>query len=178
MKKLSAILLLSVYALTQIGSIAWYYYKPIAHAYFSHLQQLRNTSGKQGSDLISIFIDKNRFAELKRENKEIVFDGFLYDIKETVIENDIVHLLLKKDKAETKWTNHYQSISNLLNKHSNSKSPGTVKTSAIFLVLYHPNESKINFGLLTEIQLKHIAVSTNQYSSPIISLLSPPPKVA
>lgn len=169
MKKLSAILLLCIYLFTQLGAIAWYYYKPIAHAYFKNLRN---------KDLFSLIIRENKLKELEAGDNEIKIDGVLYDVEEMTIKNETAHLVLKQDKAETNWTNHYQSISNLLQKHSKDKSPSTEKIPNVFFAFYSAIETRATLSVGNNITQIHTPFIDSIYSSPILESLSLPPEIA
>lgn len=176
MKKLSAILLLCVYFLTQIGTVAWYYYKPIAHTYFSKLQrEIFNTDRNEAT---VITFNKERFQQLKNEDDELVIEGTLYDIENIVTHGSVVTVTLQKDKEETNWSAHYEKITNHLHKNSKSKSPNAGKTSFAFTLLYQSKESKQDFSCALIQQQQYSAYLSDCYATPVIDLLSPPPKVA
>jgi hypothetical protein len=174
MKKLSAILLLCVYFLTQIGAVAWYYYKPIAHTYFSKLQQQLFNSGSREETVLTL--DKEQFQQLKNDDDEIVIDGVLYDIEKLSKKDNLITVTIQKDKEETDWSEHYQKITNHLHKSSKSKSPITGKASSVFVSLYQSKEIKQDFNSYINQQRKYSAYISTCYLSPVIGLLSPPPE--
>ena len=169
MKKVSAILLLGIYLFTQLGAIAWYYYKPIAHTYFKNLES---------KELVSLTIGESKLKELQAGDNELKIDGILYDVEELTITNAMAHLILKKDKAETNWDNHYQSISNLLQKHSKDKSPVTEKIPDIFFAFYSVTETKTTLSVADRIVKTHRIFINSIYSSPLLESLSRPPEIA
>ncbi|MBI1781976.1 MAG: hypothetical protein HYR66_11500 [Sphingobacteriales bacterium] len=176
MKKLSAILLLCVYFLTQIGAVAWYYYKPIAHTYFSRLQ--REIFNADRNEATILTFDKEKFQQLKNDDDEIVINGVLYDVEDIISNGNKVIVTLQKDKAETDWTDHYQKLTSHLDKNSKSKTPHTGKAAPTFISLYQSRETKQDFVFDITTQHKYSAYLNTCYNAPVIGLLSPPPKVA
>jgi hypothetical protein len=170
MKKLPSILLLLVYLASQFGALSWYICKPVAHIYFSWIQQHNK------EDLISINIDLQQYNELKNEEHEIMIAGILYDVEEAALNGTTITLSLKKDGKETKWDNHYNTFSKLLHKHSAGKQATAGKTFNIFLPLFHSKEAGLTFPPGKYLSQKHCNLSTSYHPSPLIGLITPPPK--
>jgi len=171
MKKVSAILFFFVYLVTQFGSFSVYICKPIAHIYYSWIQQHNNEE-----DLITININQQQFDELKNEENEIMIAGVLYDVEQSTSKGSTIELLLKRDGRETKWNNHYNTFSKLLHKQSAGKHATAGKTFNKFLPLFHSKESGFTFLSGKYLSEKHCNLSTSYHPSPLIGLITPPPK--
>jgi len=171
MKKFSALLLLLIYLASQFGMISWHICKPVAHAWFSWIQQHHNKE-----DLILFPIDQQEYNKIKNEENEIMIAGVLYDVEQSTSKGPTVELLLKRDGRETKWNNHYNSFSKLLHKQSAGKPATAGKTFNIFLPLFHAKETGLTFPSEKDLSEKHCNLSTSYHSSPLIGLITPPPK--
>lgn len=171
MKKLSAILLLFVYLVTQFGALCLYICKPVAHIYYSWIQQHDNKE-----DLITININQQQFNKIKTDDNEIMIAGILYDVEGLVSNGSIIQLTLKRDSRETTWHNHYNTFSKLLHKQSAGKHATAGKTFNMFLPLFHSKEPGLTFLHGKYLSEKHCNLSTSYHPSPLIGLITPPPK--
>jgi hypothetical protein len=171
MKRLSALLLLFVYLASQFGAAYWYICKPVAHIYFSWIQEHSN---KEAFTVINI--SHHEYHQLKKDDDEIMIGGMLYDVEETEMDGTMIKLFLKKDTKETRWDNHYSTVSKLLHKHASSKQTTAGKGFNIFIPLFHSKETGLICTMEKFIFQKHIHLSNNCYLQPSIGLITPPPK--
>jgi hypothetical protein len=168
MKKLSALLVLVVYLASQFGAAYWYICKPVAHIYFSWIQQHNNKEA-----LTVINMSHHEYSQLKKDDDEIIIGGMLYDVEETEMNGTMIKLFLKKDTNETRWDHHYSTVSKLLHTHSDNKQTTAAKA---FIPLFHSKETVficIQEKIITE---KHFNFSASYHRSPSIGLITPPPK--
>ena len=171
MRKTAAFFLLCTYLLLQAASVCWYFYKPLAHAYFLELS-------KTGSDkdLVSISIDQNQLDELKNEEDEIVIDGVLYDVESSVTSGNRITLLLKKDIKESNWDIHYKKMANLLHKHAAGKHAGSGKIPFSLIPLFFCKETNTNPCFIKYLHNLTLQLSADFYSGPVKELVTPPPR--
>jgi hypothetical protein len=115
MKKTAILLLFSIYACSQLGSVTWQYSKPFIRLFFSGRQRIRSLRNET-DDLVSIKVDKATFQKIKKDRKEVRWKGVLHDIEQITFRDDNVHLLLRKDEEETWWLKIHDTISDWLQK--------------------------------------------------------------
>jgi hypothetical protein len=173
MKKLPAILLLTIYLLTQVASVCWYAYKPLSHAWFAMLQK-----DNKNDQLLTITIHKNELEELENEEGEIVIDGVLYDIEQLVVTGNDITLHLEKDEGETKWKDHYSKINSLLHKQNHSKTATASKAPGIFLVFFYSKQNDKDLLIYNTKTNNYYPGTIQNHISPYPGLISPPPKAS
>jgi hypothetical protein len=110
MKKLVVILLLSIYACTQLGPSFWYYYKPMIRMMASARQRIRSAL-RENEDLVHIETGLQQFKKMRQGRHEILINGLLHDIEKISIEGDLVKLVVRKDEEETSWLRFLVSVS-------------------------------------------------------------------
>jgi len=172
MRKMAAFILLCIYVLIQAASVCWYFYKPLAHAYFIE----KSKENTEDRDLISITIDHDKLASLKNEEGEIIIDGVLYDIENAVSSGNKIELLLKKDSEETDWDIEYKKIANVLQKNKGGGYSNLAKASFSILSLYYCSETTTNLYLVKPLPKPLQRVSARFYPWPVKEMVTPPPK--
>ena len=173
MRKLPAILLLTIYLLTQVAPVCWYLYKPLSHAWFAMLQK-----NNKNDHLLTITIPKNELEVLENEEGEIVMDGVLYDVEQAVVTGNDITLHLEKDEGETKWKDHYSKLNSLLHKQTHSKTATASKTPGIFLVFFYSKQKDKDLFIYNTKAAGYFPGAMQNYISPYPGLISPPPKAS
>jgi hypothetical protein len=171
MKKKSALLLLLIYLSAQFGAAVWQVCRPVAHIYFAWIQEQNN------EDLISRNIDLQEYNELKTGDGEIMIAGMLYDVEEAKLNGSTIELSLKKDSKETRWGNQYKTLSKLLCHQSADKQTTAAKTLYAFIPLFHSQEPETTFSPEKNHPEKNYNFSACYHPSPLIGLITPPPKI-
>ena len=118
MRKTAIIFLISLYTCSQLGSVAWQYYRPLIRTIFSVRQRYR-TAKNDPSDLIFIKVDNATFQRIRIAGKEVRLNGVLHDIEKQARHNNEVHLLLRKDEGETWWLSLQQAFEQWIKKSGN-----------------------------------------------------------
>jgi hypothetical protein len=174
MKKPSLILLLFVYTCSQLGSVAWYYYKPIVHALSVSRQRLRAMQNKDAG-LVSITVDTKTYNKIKENGDEVHWNGVLHDIEKVVLHGNNVHLLLRKDLDETRWLEFHKIISNWFIKTSFPQKTATTGLLKFLLKTCIPLE-KNNSGLPDKKPFIYLsAINTLLPASPYLGYTMQPP---
>ena len=141
MKKLLVILLLSVYACTQLGPSLWFYYKPMIRMMASARQRIRSAL-RENEDLVHIETDMQQFKKMRQGRHEILLNGLLHDIEKISIEGDRVKLVVRKDAEETSWLRFHESVSKWIKK-SPRQSQASVPIAKWLLNIYCSVQGKI-----------------------------------
>lgn len=119
MRKASVVILLLVYVAFQAGTLSWYFYKPIIHAIC--YSQVRIRSGNHRNDPeLEIKTDITTFLHAKQDDRELLWQGVLYDISDMKVNGNEVLLKVDKDSRETKWMELYNNIQKQLTKDNGS----------------------------------------------------------
>lgn len=106
MRKLPSILFLLLYTGIQTGMLAWDYYQPLAHFICYRL----NRPGPQKSKPVVIKIDYATYKSSLRDDREIFWQGDLYDIKQVTVTGHTVELMAEKDDLENRWMTLYDNL--------------------------------------------------------------------
>jgi hypothetical protein len=121
MRKLSIIMVLLLFAAIQVGTLAWYCYKPVLHTIcyqlFLHRQKGRETKP------ILIKTSLTAFRAARQDEDEIRWNGELYDVLKTVIHGNEVLLTVEKDMAENRWLAACDAVHRQLTKNNTRQSP-------------------------------------------------------
>jgi hypothetical protein len=112
-RKCIILILIFVYSGTLLGPALWQNCKPLIHFISCMRRNLRS------EEQFVLVVSKNTYAQLKHEENEMWWDGYLVDINSINIKNDVVELVVEKDHYETKCLNQY----NQLGKHKFPKEP-------------------------------------------------------
>lgn len=130
------ILLLLIYACTQLGSIAWYYYKPLIHA-ISVARQHQVALGDH-PPLLTIEMDAAAFRKAKQNENEIRWQGTLCDIQHISYRGATVVLSLLKDEEETSWLHQYDLLSYWLHQDGHDGRSPVAALWKWFSKIYNP----------------------------------------
>lgn len=109
MRRLISFGLISLFLLTQLGSVIWYYTRPLIH-FICNSRQENNFGESNNNHLTILHLSSAKFqTELKGED-EIRLGGILYDIISTQSAGDSVVLKLESDLLETSLLAKYDQI--------------------------------------------------------------------
>ena len=159
MKKLPALLLFSVYLLTQAASPCWYIVRQLSHQFFAVIQ----LAAVPQDELLQLTVGKEKLKQLQNEEGEIILNGIQYDIEHTVINGDNHVLYLKQDIKETQWNKHYTALSKLLHRHTNPKDKDHLKTRGIFFAFFYEAKTSKDFTVDFKNKRKNATYAVNNY---------------
>jgi hypothetical protein len=135
MRKSGITILLLLYVFTQLGTITWYYYKPLLHAICYNRLWLRPKNDKNEC---VITMDLASFRKAKADEHEILWKEELYDISAIEINGDKVTIRAEKDATETKWIDIYNVIHEQVSKNKSPHSPIDMRYYQWAFKLYIP----------------------------------------
>jgi hypothetical protein len=166
MKKPGIIILLLIYFFTQMGTIAWYYYKPLLHA-ICYTRFHFPSFSKNDKEYI-IKTDIASFKKAKQDEHEILWKGAFYDIKEVEINNNEITIKAEKDIIETAWTDIYYSIREQVKKNRSPRSSSGIRFCQWILKLYVPVQT-----LNSYIAVPHFAANNSLYACNYLHIFFP-----
>ena len=141
MRKLSVVILLLLFTAIQLGTLAWYFYKPVIHVvcyqFFRHYPDNRNGERK----LVVIKTNLAGFRSARQDENEILWKGELYDITKIISAGNEVTLTVEKDVTENRWMNIYNAVHQQIAKNKSSQSPAALTIYQWMLKWYIPAES-------------------------------------
>jgi hypothetical protein len=140
MRKTSVITLLLLYIFTQLGTVAWYYYKPALHAICYNLLRFHSAGNNDANECI-IKTDLTSFKNAKQDEHELLWKGDLYDINRIEINGNEIIITAKKDIPETSLMNIYHNIRLQISKNKLPHSPTDISFYQWMFKLYKPAET-------------------------------------
>ena len=172
MKQSSAVLLFVIYLFTQAAAPCWYITQQLSHHFFAVLQQFEQS----GDRLVTVSMDTSALSKLQTEEGEIMLDGILYDIENTVTSGSNKILYLKKDWKETQWQRHTASLNKLLHKQTHPKNWGHLRIRGMFIAFFYERTAFKEAAFYLKKEKKYVVYFINKYTPPYPGLSSPPPK--
>jgi hypothetical protein len=164
MRKGIVIIFLLIYASFQLGTLAWYYYKPVIHALC--YSRLSTRSGKNHLEQeIVINTDTHSFQLAKQDEHEILWKAELYDIKELSIKGDVVVINAVKDTRETHWMELFNSVQKQLTKNSGSHPLRDINFYNWMSKLYTSKEDRVQLVPISLQFTKILSYSEKDYYS-------------
>jgi hypothetical protein len=143
MRKTGVTILLLLYIFTQLGTIACYHYKPLLHAICYDLLRFRSTGKKEGTKYV-IKTDLASFTKAKQDDREILWKGCLYDIKNIEINGDKITLTAEKDLTETRWMDIFNAVRQQITGNKSSHTPADIRFCQWIFKLYVPAEVSVS----------------------------------
>lgn len=150
MRKLKAVILLSLFAGIQVGILAWYCYRPVLHAVCYQLFQYHGASENHevgaNHETAANRVEQMKLSQAglraaRSDDGELSINGELYDIIKTVVRGDSVLLTVEKDITENRWFAACSAIQQqLTNKHS-GQAPPDFRIYQWMFKLYVPSHS-------------------------------------
>ena len=173
MRKWAVIIVLSVYAVSQLCSALLCHYRSAIHSLFYTRQQLRIKNNE--TETKGLIMSVSDFDKAKREKKEIEINGILYDIASLHISNNKVYLQIVTDEEENNCMKIIDSLAASTDQNQNSTS---TKETLIWKWLFkiYSSENKMPVSQLanqpgiTYYSIKEIFIST-----PFINIPGQPP---
>ncbi len=139
MRKPGITILLLLYAFTQLGTIAWYYSKPVIHLICYSRLRFRSVNKNDENECI-IKMNPVSFKKAQQGEHEILWKGEVYDVKSVNVNGDEVIVTAEKDITETNWM---EVSRNTLQRITNNKWPMSSAGMRFFqwmFKLYLPNK--------------------------------------
>jgi hypothetical protein len=100
MRKSGYIIVLFTFIFVQLGTVIWYYSRPVIHMVcYNHLRT--RPSEMDGNRDITIQTTLDSFQRARKDANEIFWKGAYYDFAELDIRGEQVVITAKKDKAES-----------------------------------------------------------------------------
>jgi hypothetical protein len=135
MRKLNAVILFLLFAVIQVGILAWYCYRPVLHAVCYQLFLYHEASANRVGQLK---LDRGDLLASRSDDDEIRWNGELYDILKTVDRGDSVLLTVKKDIIESRWLAACSAIQQQLTRDPSGHSPMNIRIYQWVFKLYVP----------------------------------------
>jgi hypothetical protein len=110
MRRLISFGLISLFLLTQLGSVIWYYTRPLIH-FICNSRQENNLGESSNNHLAILHLSSLKYQTEFKGEDEIRLGGMLYDIISTQSSGDSVVLKLESDLLETSLLAKYDQIS-------------------------------------------------------------------
>ncbi|MEO8770836.1 MAG: hypothetical protein ABI402_12140 [Ferruginibacter sp.] len=176
MKNISAKLLLTVFLLTQLLSLCWYLYKPLSHAWFETIHEIKHAWTGNQNKIITITFDRSEFQKLQSEDDEIVIDGMRYDIERSVIKGNKITLSLEYDFAETQSDHHFDQLGKQLQKYPGTASTTNSVNRNAFFVFFFSKPPITNHFEIAVSKKNYRGIIDNNYSEYFPGCINPPPE--
>jgi hypothetical protein len=120
MRKLTAGILLLLFATIQVGMIAWYCYRPVLHAVCHQLFLYRQAARSPGNQAMNIQLSKADYCDARCDDDELRWRGEVYDIVGIAGRRDSVLLTVQKDITENTWL----AVCNVIQQQLTQNRPG------------------------------------------------------
>ncbi|SRR5260221_356284 len=175
MQKWTVIIILSVYATSQLCSVLVYHFRSAIHSFYYYKQQASMQEGKQ--EKMEIVLSRSEYKEARRDEKEVDINGALYDIGSIAFNSDKVYLEVVRDDHETHFLRILDQLISLPVRNQNPTDNENLLWTWL-LKIYVPGDRTRNILPATCYALIHPARNEMFVSAIAIQPPAQPPEIS
>jgi len=173
MRKLNAVILFSLFAAIQVGTLAWYCYRPVLHAVCYQFFLYHEASANR--------VEQLKFGQadlraLRGDDDEIRWIGELYDILKSAVRGDSVLLTVKKDGIENRWLAACSAIRQQLARDASGRAPMNSRIYQWMFKLYIPFQSPASRPIAQRVDLRHCLFNISNLTTGFYCTPGQPPE--
>lgn len=174
MRKLTVIVLLGIYAATQLGAVFFSFYQPVVHAISFSMQQQRMRS--LSIVLKDTVLRESVYRESIVERDEIRLNGVLYDVRNIHLANGYAHLKLLQDDNETQWLETFSHFADSFRRHQSTPDGKTLNVCKWLLKIYCFGNQEIQSALPVCLLPELATLGTSKLNAAFLPAPAEPPE--